>query len=491
MASKRSNGEGTIYRRKDGRYEAAVYVFTASGGRKRVRVYANTRAEVHEKLVAFQRQGHQGIPVADESKRLDEYLDFWLAGVVQSSKRPRTYDQYAWVTGRFLKPDLGPYKLDRLTVLIVQRWLDRKHAEGHSAHRIRLLRSVLSAALTSAQRQDLVQRNVARLVELPSYEAKERIPWTGEEAKRFLTVAADHELYPAYLLLLSYGLRRGEVLGLRWRDVDFENGVLRIRNQLQRFAGAFHEGSVKTRAGQRDLPLLGVVREALLDQQAMCRELWPDAPSEGLVFRTVLGKPIDPDSFRVTFQRLAKRNGLRVIAIHDIRHTTATLLKDLGVPARDAQLILGHSDITTTQQIYQHASYETRREALERVEKSLVDPGNCLGSNECMDDSERCRQNAGCRQDNGSVAAHLVGLFTSVNDGAPGGIRTPGLWYRNSNLLSLRERVTGVERLLRVRRKQWVVGLVAVSVAVRFRPAPLGEVALLPLMKSGGSSLPR
>lgn len=235
MPSKRSNGEGTLYRRKDGRYEAAVYVLTASGARKRIRVYAKTRAEVHEKLVTFQRQAHQGIPVADESKRLGEYLDYWLTSVVQSSKRPRTYDQYAWVTGRFLKPDLGSYRLDRLTVLVVQRWLDRKHAEGHSAHRIRLLRSVLSAALTSAQRQDVVQRNVARLVELPRYEAKERLPWTAEEAKRFLAVAADHELYPAYLLLLLCGLRRGEVLGLRWRDVDFENGVLRIRNQLQRF----------------------------------------------------------------------------------------------------------------------------------------------------------------------------------------------------------------------------------------------------------------
>jgi len=470
VASKGANGEGTIYRRKDGRYEGAVYVPTASGARKRIRIYARTRGEVHEKLVAYKRQAYQGVPVPDDSKRLDEYLDYWLTSVVGSSKRPRTYEQYRWVADRFLKPGLGAYKLDKLTVRTVQRWLDKQFGEGQSAHRVRLLRTVLSAALTRAQREELVQRNVARLAELPRYEARERTPWTAEEARLFLSAVASHELYPAYLLLFLYGLRRGELLGLRWCDVDLGSGLLRIRNQLQRFGGSFHQGPAKTRAGRRDLPLLPIARQALLDQRIACENVLREVQPDGLVFVTALGKPLDPDSFRVTFQRLAKRHGLRVIALHDVRHTTATLLKDLGVPARDAQLILGHSDIATTQQIYQHASYETRRDALERVEATLSQPVRQDQVSELGKVGGRCRQNPGrCRQ-NGGLGEALLLLMTPVNNGAPGGIRTPDLWYRNSINLSLLERVTVVDSAVSAWRKRWILGLVAVRVAVRNEP---------------------
>jgi integrase len=441
MAHRRVNGEGTIYRRKDGRYEAATYVLTASGGRKRVRIYARTRAEANEKLVASQRQAHQGIPVSDVAHRLDEYLDYWLEHVVRSSRRPSTYENYAWAVTRFLKPGLGTHRLEKLSVATVQKWLDKQFGEGMSAHRIRLLRTVLSAALTRAQREELVQRNVARLVELPRYRAKERNPWSADEAKRFLAVAVDHELYPAFLLLMLYGLRRGEVLGLRWSDVDFDRGLLHIRNQLQRRTGGFLQGPVKTRAGERDLPLLGPVREALLSQQGLCAAISPGLPPDGLVFITVLGQPRDPDSFRVSFQRLAKRNDLRVIAVHDVRHTTATLLKDLGIPARDAQIILGHSDIATTQQIYQHASLENRQDALEKITSALLQPTVRAQSEEVVEPAVRCRQKVDyCRQNDGSFA--LPGMFlTSVNNGAPEGIRTPDLWYRKPTLYPAELRV--------------------------------------------------
>jgi integrase len=490
MAHRRVNGEGTIYRRKDGRYEAATYVPTASGRRKRVRIYARTRAEVSEKLVASQRQAHQGIPVSDVAHRLDEYLDYWLEHVVRSSRRPSTYENYAWVATRFLKPGLGTHRLEKLSVATVQKWLDKQFGEGMSAHRIRLLRAVLSAALTRAQREELVQRNVARLVELPKYQAKERNPWSAEEAKRFLAAAIDHELYPAFLMLMLYGLRRGEVLGLRWSDVDFDHGLLHIRNQLQRRGGGFLQGSVKTRAGERDLPLLVPVREVLRSQQEMCAAISPGSPPDGLVFITTLGQPRDPDSFRVSFQRLAKRNGLRVIAVHDVRHTTATLLKDLGVPARDAQIILGHADISTTQQIYQHASLENRQNALEKVTTALLQPTVRVKSEEVVEPAVRCRQNADyCRQNDGSVA--LLGMFlTSVNNGTPDRIRTYDLWYRKSKIWSLRECVTGVEGALNVWRRQWILGCVAVSVAVRHLEQPLGELAIVGLLDSGSSTVP-
>jgi len=208
------------------------------------------------------------------------------------------------------------------------------------------------------------------------------------------------------------------------------------------------------------------------------------------VFITVLGQPRDPDSFRVSFQRLAKRNDLRVIAVHDVRHTTATLLKDLGIPARDAQIILGHSDIATTQQIYQHASLENRQDALEKITSALLQPTVRAQSEEVVEPAVRCRQKVDyCRQNDGSFA--LPGMFlTSVNNGAPEGIRTPDLWYRNSKNWSLRECVTGVESVLSVWKRQWILGCVAVNAAVSYLQYPLGEVAIVGLLDSGSLAAP-
>ena len=468
--ARRTNGEGTIYRRKDGRYEAAVYVPTSSGTSKRIRIYARTRAEAHQKLVAAQQKAHQGIPVAEVAWRLDKYLDYWLEHVVRSSRRPSTYEQYAYVVSRFLTPGIGGHSLDKLSVATVQSWLDKLFTEGASARQIRLIRMVLSAALTRAQREELVHRNVARLLELPRYQAKERSPWSVEEAKRFLGIAADHELYPAFLLLILYGLRRGELLGLRWCDVDFDRGLLHIRNQLQRRTGGFLQGPVKTRAGERDLPLLAPARDVLLEQRALCATIEPNVPSDGLVFITPLGQPRDPSSFRTSFQRLARRHDIRVISVHDVRHTTATLLKDLGVPARDTQLILGHSNIVTTQQIYQHASLENRQGALERVESALLQPTVRMKDKEAAEVAVSCRQNDDhCRQSNGS-AVLLMGLVTSVDNGTRGGIRTPDFLFRSSTNSSVRDRLAEVNRLLDDCRKQWIVGIVAVNIAVKRQP---------------------
>jgi integrase len=477
MTGKRTNGEGTISRRKNGTFEGAAYVLMVGSGRKRVHVYGKTARDVQEKLTAAKMQSLQGIAVPDRSWTLDEYIDYWLEHVAQASRRLSTYRQYAWVATRFLKPELGAYRLEKLTVATVQKWLDHKFSGGESAHRVRLLRTVLSAILTRAQREELVQRNVARLVELPRYQAKEREPWSAEEAKQFLAASVGHELYPAFLVLMLYGLRRGEVLGLRWCDVDFERDALHIRNQLQRLGGSFRQGPVKTRAGKRELPMLKPIRDALLDLRGVPAVVQRDSSAEGLVFVNALGQPRDPTSFRVSFQRLAKRNGIRVISVHDVRHTAATLLKDLGVPARDAQLILGHSDIATTQQIYQHGSLENRQVALEKIESALLPQRVSQQSIIDQDEIARCRKVVEYDSKNGRSAVLLGIPLTSVID-----------WYtrRDSNprplvpefeFSSSSERVKGVERALNVWKRQWLVGAVVVSVVVRTQQFLAGELA--------------
>ena len=162
-------------------------------------------------------------------------------------------------------------------------------------------------------------------------------------------------------MLLLYGMRRGEVLGLRWCDVSFELGQFHIHQQLQRIGKDLVQGPVKTAAGRRLLPLIGPLHDGLLDMYARRNACTTEnaaarvAGDVSLVFLSSTDTPIDPKNFVRAFHEISRKAGLPYIKLHHTRHTAATMLKNLGVPARDAQLILGHAHVTTTQQLYQHA----------------------------------------------------------------------------------------------------------------------------------------
>jgi integrase len=372
----RLNGEGTISGpRKDGRYVGAFYAPTTAGMRKRVYVYGRTREEAHERLVEEQAKAGRSIPVPAQSWKLGPYLDYWLENVVKPTRRPATYALYEINIPLHLKPGLGKYALKRLSVPTVQTFLNAKLKEGQSVRNVQILRQILSAALSRAVREELVARNVARLVDLPTWEPGLTVPWSSAEALGFLQAAATDPLYPAFVLLVLYGMRRGEVLGLRWQDIDVDAELIRVRQQIQRIQGQLHMGPVKTRAGSRDLPLIGLAKDALAARRdvqeadrASLGRCWADT---GLVFTTRTGRPIEPRNLVRSFTRICQDNKIRRIRVHTLRHTTASLLKDLGVPARDAQVILGHAHITTTQQIYTHVDEVARLGALTKLNKLL------------------------------------------------------------------------------------------------------------------------
>jgi integrase len=201
------------------------------------------------------------------------------------------------------------------------------------------------------------------------------LPAEGEEAPRGnraapVSRAAVVPLHAAFVLVL-YGLRRGEVLGLRWTDIDLDAGVIHVRQQLQRVRGELRLGAVKTRAGQRNLPLLNLARQALEGQiglQARYRlDMGSAWPCTDFVFTSRTGRPIEPRNFVRSFRRICEQNDVRMITIHHVRHTVASLLKDLSVPARDAQIILGHSRLAVTLEIYTHADEQAQRDALTRL----------------------------------------------------------------------------------------------------------------------------
>jgi integrase len=469
VVRKSSNGEGTIYLRKDGRYEAAAYLLTSSRARKRIRVYGRTRQEAHDKLLSAISQSRQGA-LPDEHRKIGEYLDYWLEEVIRPHRRSATYEQYEATIRLYLKPGLGSQPIDRLSVSFLQAFLNRALADGQSVRKVQLMRAVLSSALTRAMREELITRNVAQIVELPTWQRAEIQPWSVAEARHFLEIAQDDPLYPAFMLLVYFGMRRGEVLGLRWQDVDFAGGVIKVRQQLGRVGRSLLIGPVKTTAGNRDLPLLSIIRSVLLNQQQRqaglrraAGEAWRGGDEQAeLVFTTRSGLPIEPRNLARSFHRLCEQHGIRRIKVHHVRHTAATLLMQLRIPPREAQLILGHAQLVTTQQIYQHGSLEGRQEALEQVEMLLsrdVSEGN-------LSSSSRGGIAEGSRQLLPSTPSSR-GQMASILSGGAGGARTPDLVNVKLDQLSACKRATVVGSALNVWRKQWLLGIVAVSVAVK------------------------
>jgi len=375
LARRRANGDGSLTQRADGRWMGRYYAWTSTGARKRVAVYGKTRQEAADRMREAQARNRQGIPVPDRNWKLGEWLDYWLEHVVAPNRRPATYELYEMTVRLYLKPAFGTTPLARLSASRVQSLLNGQLAAGRSVRQVQVMRTVLSSALSRAMREELLVRNVARLVELPSWERQLILPWSASEARRFLAAAHDDPLYPAFVLLLLYGLRRGEVVGLRWVDVDVPGGEIHIRQQLRRASGELRLGPVKTAAGRRDLPLLPLAAEMFdirRDIQALDRETlghaWQD---NGLVFTTRTGRPLEPRNLIRSFHRICRANDLRVVKLHHLRHTTATLLKNLGVPGRDAQLILGHSRLAVTQEIYTHEDRQAQHDALSRISDAL------------------------------------------------------------------------------------------------------------------------
>jgi integrase len=377
---KRSNGEGTISGpRKDGRFVGAFYAQTTAGTRKRVYVYGRTRAEVHERLIEEQTKANRGVPVPAQSWKLGEYLDYWLEQVIKPTRRLATYAQYEMIVRVHLKPGLGKHSLKRLSVPTVQTFLNKQLQGGRSVRNVQIMRQILRSALSRAMREELVVRNVAQLVELPGWEAPSITPWSSAEAVAFLHASAADPLAAAFVLLVLYGMRRGEVLGLRWQDIDYDAKLIRVRQQVQRVQGELYIGPVKTRAGKRELPLLnlalGPLNSRKRDQDQDHGNLGRAWSDTGLVFTTRTGRPIEPRNFVRSFTRICDQNGIRKISVHAVRHTTASLLKDLKVPPRDTQVILGHANFTTTQQIYTHVDAAARLDALTRLNKLLGGEG--------------------------------------------------------------------------------------------------------------------
>ncbi|MEU3202146.1 tyrosine-type recombinase/integrase [Streptomyces sp. NPDC006996] len=396
----RANGEGTIYQRKDGRWEAASYVLAANGTRKRVRVYGTTRKNAADKLAEKIADSNRGLPVATAESTLGDYLTYWLGSVAVHRLRENTHTRYAACVRLHLIPGLGTKKVARLTAKDIRTFLDRLRttcqcctqgldternrccAVGEccqkqlSALTVTYVHSVLKSALEHAVREDELPRNVARNVKTTTHQPRRFRPLTAVEARQFLDAARADRLHALYELALRTGLRKGELLGLRWEDLDLTTGTASVRRSLQRTrTGGLTHLPAKTRASERRIALpTECIHSLKKHQERQDREreaAGPDWRDESLVFTTPTGRPLDPANLTRRFRRFLGRAGLRRIRFHDLRHSTATLLLEQGVDLVVIKELLGHAHIGVTAGVYAHVRLRLQRQAIDTLGDAL------------------------------------------------------------------------------------------------------------------------
>ncbi|MCZ6873511.1 MAG: site-specific integrase [bacterium] len=385
MAKKRGNNEGTIVKRSDGRWVASITIGRdpTTGKPKRAWFYGKTRKEAAEKLAKALREKQQGTFVSPHKLTVGTWLDTWLWEYKKPRLRPITFDSYEMLVRHHLKPSLGHIALRDLPPEHVQRFYNERKKLGLSARTVRYLHTVLHGALTQAEKNQLVARNVSKLTERPPEERKDMHTYTMDQvAEQLLPAIKDERLFAVILLAFMTGLRRGELLALRWRDIDLEKDILRVRQTLVRAKD--HEigksrlifQEPKTQKSRRTIPIPDQCITALKRykvQQAQEKLLLGQAYEDhGLVFCQPDGKPIDPRNFARYFDKLIKQAGLPKISPHDARHTFATLMMELGESPKTVQEMLGHSRVAITLDIYSHVSLELEKKAAARLNAALT-----------------------------------------------------------------------------------------------------------------------
>lgn len=379
MAKKRGQNEGTITKRKDGRYMGRIRLgYDVNGKEVRRTVYGRTKREVLEKLDVLKQLWRQGYPVAVEQQTVRQHLTCWLEEVAKPSIRPSTYRSYEQIVRNHLIPALGRNRLTALTPQHVQIMINAKTEAGLAPNSVRTIRAVLRKALNQAVKYGQVPRNVAALADPPATKHYEARYLNLEQARIFVTAIEGDRLEALYRVAVALGLRQGEILGLRWADIDLERRTMNVRFQMQRVEGKFQFVEVKSHQSVRivDLPmmLMRVMRAHRARQnqeRLLAGDRWQDWE---LVFCTKHGTPFDGPNVTRYFQAVLEGCGLPRLRFHELRHSCASLLAAQGLSPDEVRRLLGHSDIRLTLNTYTHQFPEMRRRAADAMDALFGDP---------------------------------------------------------------------------------------------------------------------
>jgi integrase len=358
MTKRRGNNEGSISRRKDGRWMGRYTVQTPTGA-KQCSVYGKTRAEVAEKLTAAMADRDKGLVFDDENMTVGEYLDSWLSGSMRGSVRESTHDSYEIAVRCHIKPALGRLKLKKLTSAHVANFYQDRLTAGFAPASVNKWHVVLHKALDQAVKWHMVPRNVCEAVKAPRPATGEMQTLSADETRRLLEAARGDRLEALYVLAVHTGMRQGELLGLKWSDVDLKAGTISVRRTLTKSGTSLLLGEPKTKKSRRTVYLTEAATEALRDhlrrQMEEMERLGDLYEDRGLVFTTKVGTLINPTNLRKrSFAPLLQRAKLPPVRFHDLRHTCATLLFSRGVHPKYVQELFGHANIAITLDRYSH-----------------------------------------------------------------------------------------------------------------------------------------
>ena len=373
--AKRSNGEGTIYKRKDGRWCGAYF----DEQYNRHYVYAKSQTEVKKKLKEKQSQG----TLKHKSYLFQDWISDFLVNYKKNELRAGTYDRYRGHFRKHIQNSwIGNMKLENIKSGDLQKYYNQKLDEGYNSKTVRAIEVIINEALNMAFMLRMIPQNPNLLATIPKkvkYEAK---ILTMDEIDIILTEAQEEELYPLVVTALYTGMRKGEIMALKWENIDFEEKRIYVKNSLCRVENenidekgrrhaVYQIMEPKTKKSIRIIPMLDEVYAALIEQkkrQEVQKEQYQDIYlDQGFVFADLTGNYLPQRQFMDKYHSFLKKYGITDIRFHDLRHTFATLLIESDVSMKLVQELLGHSTISTSMDIYAHVSERKKEQAIRQL----------------------------------------------------------------------------------------------------------------------------
>ena len=381
---KRSNGEGTIIDKGNGRFMGQISVGRdpVTGKLKRKTVYG-TKEEVEKKLLNLRYELINGSYMEETNITMEKWLLTWLNVYKKNKLGPGTFDNYETNIINHIIPNIGKVELKKLRTDHLQIFYNKLLVNGNkktgkelSPKTIRRVHVIINAALEQAIKVKHINENVSKYVELLKIENKEFEYLNSDEITQFLNYCDGDRFCAAFVLECYTGVRRGELLGLRWQDVSFDKDQIRINQVVKVVKNRDGEGNKtklifgtpKTRSSRRTIPVpenvISILKEYQKQQNEEKMLIGKRYKDNDLLFCKVDGTPIRPQNFTNHFKRLLKESGVeKKVRFHDLRHSVASLLLELDQHPKVVQELLGHSVIATTLDIYSHVTLEKKSKA--------------------------------------------------------------------------------------------------------------------------------
>lgn len=379
--SKRGNGEGSVCRRPDGRWQGSITIGRDDRGRLiRKYFYGKTRKETSEKLNrAIEELRDNRFINKSDNPTVEQWCHEWLWSYKRNSVKQKTFDQYETILRTHIIPDIGDIRLADLKTMHIQRIINKMYDSGLSHRTIEVMKIVMHAALKQAQRNKLVGENVCENVVLPRKQPKRIRVLNEDEQTKLIAALKDNYIGRGLLFALYTGMRRGEVLALKWSDYDKNEKTISITKALSRVRTYNKNGNKtmltvttpKTDTSIRTVPLIDKAVELLAEhkrKQERYMELVGDYYTDNdLIFSSSRGDYLDPGNFNRKLNKTVKKIGIPRISPHVLRHSFATRGLEAEVSLKAMQELLGHSSITVTGDIYTHILKEQKRKEISKL----------------------------------------------------------------------------------------------------------------------------